>query len=143
MFKVNNKNTTTTSMTLFWCFCCYFWTYFKPFSGVSIADFEQTTKRYVGKKEPKTFVFYMLQNHIKTTPCWTLLLQDSWEFYCKKTGSWDQSALLHFGMLKNIIYDSAGNDDQMLCIEKNLLHQGISIKNLPHRDTSFKNLVLH
>ena len=142
MFKVNNKNTTTTSMTLFWCFCCYFWTYFKPFSGVSIADFEQLNVMSE-KKNRKILFSTCFKHHIKTIPCWTLLLQDSWEFYCKKTGSWDQSASLHFGMIKNIIYDSAGNDDQMLCIEKNLLHQGISIKNLPHRDTSFKNLVLH
>ena len=28
MFKVSNKNTTTTS---FWCYYCYFWTYFTFF----------------------------------------------------------------------------------------------------------------
>ena len=41
MFKVNNKNTRTTSMTLFWCFYGWFWTYFTHFSSISIVDFEQ------------------------------------------------------------------------------------------------------
>ena len=30
-----------TSSTSFWYFCCYLWTYFTPFSSVSIVDFEQ------------------------------------------------------------------------------------------------------
>ena len=34
MFKVNNKDTKTTSITSFWI-------YFTLFSGVSIVDFEQ------------------------------------------------------------------------------------------------------
>ena len=41
MFKVNNKNNRTTSLTLLWCFYCQLWSYFTPFSSVSIADFEQ------------------------------------------------------------------------------------------------------
>ena len=41
MFKVNNKNTRTTSLTSFWCFYCQLQTYFAPFSRISIADFEQ------------------------------------------------------------------------------------------------------
>ena len=43
MFKSNNKNTRTTSMTSLWCFYCQLWTYIIPFSGVSIYDFEQVT----------------------------------------------------------------------------------------------------
>ena len=42
MFKGDNKNTRTTSLTLFWCFYCHLWTYFTPFSSVFIADFEQS-----------------------------------------------------------------------------------------------------
>ena len=30
-----------TSLTSFWCFDCYLWTYFTPSSSVSIVDFEQ------------------------------------------------------------------------------------------------------
>ena len=41
MFKVNNKNSITTSMMSFWCFCCKLLTYFLPFSSASICDFEQ------------------------------------------------------------------------------------------------------
>ena len=41
MFKVNNKNNTTTLLTSLWCFCRKPWTYFPPFSNVSIVDFEQ------------------------------------------------------------------------------------------------------
>ena len=62
LFKVTNRNTWkryeiysklttktpeprhwrwTTSLALFWIFYCYFWTYFTPFSSVSIVDCEQ------------------------------------------------------------------------------------------------------
>ena len=41
MFKVDNKNTRTTSLTSFWDFYCYLWTHFTRFSSVSIVDFEQ------------------------------------------------------------------------------------------------------
>ena len=40
MFKVNNKDIRTTSLTSFWCFS-FIWTYFTPFSCVSILDFER------------------------------------------------------------------------------------------------------
>ena len=33
--------TSVTSVMSFWCFCCYLWTYFTPFSFVSIVNFEQ------------------------------------------------------------------------------------------------------
>ena len=39
MFKVNNKDTKTTPMALFWCLC-YLLTYFTPCSSVSIVNFE-------------------------------------------------------------------------------------------------------
>ena len=35
------KYVPATSMKLFWCFYFEFWTYFTPFSGVSIVNFEQ------------------------------------------------------------------------------------------------------
>ena len=38
MFKVNNKNTRTASLMSFWWFYYQFWTYFTPFSSVSIAS---------------------------------------------------------------------------------------------------------
>ena len=41
MFKVNNKDTRTTSSTSFWCLYCYLWTYFTTCSSVSIVNFEQ------------------------------------------------------------------------------------------------------
>ena len=41
MFKVNNKNSRTTSAASIWCFYCWFWTYFTAFSSASIVDFEQ------------------------------------------------------------------------------------------------------
>ena len=40
MFKIDNKNTRTTSMMSFWCFHDKFWTYFTPFSTVSIVAFD-------------------------------------------------------------------------------------------------------
>ena len=47
MFKVDNKNTRTTSMTSFWCFYCQLRNYFNPFSGVSIADFKQVNVSWI------------------------------------------------------------------------------------------------
>ena len=41
MFKVNNKDTRTTPIVSFWYLYCQLWTYFTPFSGVSIVNFEQ------------------------------------------------------------------------------------------------------
>ena len=41
MFKVNNKNTRTTLLTLFWCFYCQLWIYFTCFSSVFVVEFEQ------------------------------------------------------------------------------------------------------
>ena len=40
MLQVSNKDTRTTSVTLFWCLYCEPWTYFTSFSSVSIFDFE-------------------------------------------------------------------------------------------------------
>ena len=40
MFKVYNKNRTTSS-TSFWWFYCKLWTYFTPFSSVFIVEFDQ------------------------------------------------------------------------------------------------------
>ena len=48
MFKVNNKNTRTTSLKSFLCFYCYLWTYLPPFSSVSIVDFELAGLHFVG-----------------------------------------------------------------------------------------------
>ena len=44
MFRVNNKNIRTTSLTSFWCVYCRLWTYFIPFCTYftpSIVDLEQ------------------------------------------------------------------------------------------------------
>ena len=41
MFKINNKDIKTKSMTLFWCLYCKLWTYFTPSTSVSIFDIEQ------------------------------------------------------------------------------------------------------
>ena len=48
MFKVNNKNSRTTSLKSFLCFYCYLWTYLPPFSSVSIVDFELAGLHFVG-----------------------------------------------------------------------------------------------
>ena len=47
IFKVNSRSTRTTPLASFWCFQCELWTYFTPFSGVSIVDFEQVNVRWV------------------------------------------------------------------------------------------------
>ena len=41
LFKANNKDTRTSSTTLFWCLYWQFWTGFTCSSGVSMTDFEQ------------------------------------------------------------------------------------------------------
>ena len=40
MQKSKNKDTRMTSLTLFWCLYCEFWTYFRYFSRNFIFDFE-------------------------------------------------------------------------------------------------------
>ena len=40
MFKVNNEDTRTVPMVLFWCLYCQLWTYFTRCSSDSIVDFE-------------------------------------------------------------------------------------------------------
>ena len=75
MFKVNNKNTRTTSMTLVWnmfklkhmlkhqndvndvVLVFLLLTYFTPFSCVSIVDFEQVNVSWVGFEA----AFYVLR----------------------------------------------------------------------------------
>ena len=47
MFKVNDKNTRTTSLTFFCCFYCSLWTYFTPFSSVSIVNFYRVNVSWV------------------------------------------------------------------------------------------------
>ena len=41
MFKVNNKDTSTTSMASFWYLYCKLLTYFTPCSSVSIVNVER------------------------------------------------------------------------------------------------------
>ena len=41
MLNVYNENTRTTLITSFWYSHCKLWTYFTPFSSISIVDFEQ------------------------------------------------------------------------------------------------------
>ena len=49
MFKVDNKNTRTMSMSPFLCFYCWFSVTFTPFSIASIVDFQQNDVRYPAK----------------------------------------------------------------------------------------------
>ena len=48
MFKVNNKNTRTTSLTSFWCFQCYFEHISYLFPSATIVDFEQVNFNWKG-----------------------------------------------------------------------------------------------
>ena len=52
MLKVDNKNTRTTSLTLFWCFYSKIWTYFTP-SNVSLVDIEQVNVSWVDPVDSK------------------------------------------------------------------------------------------
>ena len=64
MFKINNKDIKTKSMTLFWCLYCKLWTYCTPFTSVSIFDIEQidifwsrSIDKYFGQK-PQKFLLH-------------------------------------------------------------------------------------
>ena len=64
MFKVNNKNTRTMSMTSFWCFYRQFCTYFTLQTNVSNVDFEQTNVSWVVLFQgagTKTYLQYFFQ----------------------------------------------------------------------------------
>ena len=41
MFRINNEDIRTTSISSFWYLYCYLWSYFIPFSSISIVHFEQ------------------------------------------------------------------------------------------------------
>ena len=43
MFKVNNKDTKTKSLTSFWFLYCYLWTYFAHCPSVSVVNIEHVT----------------------------------------------------------------------------------------------------
>ena len=81
MFKGDNKNTRTTSLTLFWCFYCHLWTYFTPFSSVFIADFEQSNvSSNVFTFKRKVLCDMLLENqHVKVIKSNLLIYQ---EYYC-------------------------------------------------------------
>ena len=52
MFKVNYKNTRTTS---FWCFYCWLWTYFTLMSSISIVDFWQVNVSWEARQQISSF----------------------------------------------------------------------------------------
>ena len=84
IFKVNNKDTRTTPLASFWCLYSKLWTYFTPFSMVSIASFELVNadlenskcftnfetldcslmfiKEYFSNSEPSRFQHFNLNN---------------------------------------------------------------------------------
>ena len=47
LFKVNNEETRTTSLTLFWCLCCKLSKDLTHFSGASLIDIEQVNAGWV------------------------------------------------------------------------------------------------
>ena len=65
MFEVNNKD---TKSTLLWYLYCSLWTYFTPFSNVSIIHFEQV---FAGKVKSVKFeqiqimIAFQIQMQIK------------------------------------------------------------------------------
>ena len=61
MFKFNNKNTKTTSMTSFRWFYCQLWTCLTRFYSVSIVEFEQVIVSWEYEWDKKEVIF-VLQN---------------------------------------------------------------------------------
>ena len=59
IFKSDNKNNRTTP---FWCFYCYLWTYFTPFSSNSTVDFEQVNVSWVGSIRYKIHLINLFTN---------------------------------------------------------------------------------
>ena len=54
MFKGNNKNTRAKSVTSFWGFYCWLWTYLTPsFSSVFVVEFEQVNVRWQRSRLPQ------------------------------------------------------------------------------------------
>ena len=63
MFKDNNKNTRATSLRSFWCFFLSNLN-ITPFSGVSIAEFEQVYVSWIGLNNSLTLQ-RRIQNPVK------------------------------------------------------------------------------
>ena len=68
MFKVNNKDTRTTSLTSFWCLYCLLWTYFTPFCSASIVDhllfFHPSRYVIVRSINENVFVYWMSSKRV-------------------------------------------------------------------------------
>ena len=77
MFKVNNEDTKTTPLALFWCLYSYFWTYFTPCSSVSIVNFEQINavwdlrvqNNVHGWRDPADIYLFKFNNRNIRTKC--------------------------------------------------------------------------
>ena len=77
MFKVNNKNTRTTLLKLFWCFYCQLWIYFTCPSSVFIVELEKVNDSYQPDlliiKESKTEISCQ-QTYLSNHPSKQLIL---------------------------------------------------------------------
>ena len=66
MFKVNNKDTRTTSIASFLCRYFQHWTYFAPFSCACILKFEDAFVCLVGKNFIDTIILWLFDFLMKT-----------------------------------------------------------------------------
>ena len=84
MFKVNSNDTGTMALMLFCCLCWH-WTYFTPFSSVSLVDFEQVNIGW------GTQIFWVCLTTRKSSPD----MVKSWNLY------WGEAK--HFLLLSRIL----------------------------------------
>ena len=109
VFKVNNKDTRTTSVMLFYLYC-FLWTYFTFFSSVSIVDFELVNICWEWNKNMFIWRKYksVSLKHLKTT---IETLKAAYEICSKTQGktqenrySWHTTVFLFDLIWANFLY---------------------------------------
>ena len=128
MFKVNNKDTRTT--TSFWCFDYKLWTYFTPCSGVSILNFEQAyadwvnfcRKNYWGSS--RSFYVHLFKD-LRITPSWITFVnhQTSWLVYANEF-SWiiqSSEAAVRRCSVKKMFWEISQNSLEKNCARVSFL----------------------
>ena len=88
MFKVNYKNTRTTSLTSFKCLYCKLQTYFRPFSTASIVDLKQVNFSWVvpsseAKHAPHLRGHFLQKYSTKGSFCFKTVIMQKEEFLKK------------------------------------------------------------
>lgn len=95
MFRLNNKDSRTTSLTSFWCFYCHIWTDLTYCSGLLIIEFEQVN---AGWEYSVSIICYAFIKFMKNTLALKKCFQQKLfgRHKNKKSNAWKRRAFISF-----------------------------------------------